>query len=581
MDQGDLAVVVTENGSIESSVDDVVRCRVESFQRLPVGRPVASWEPRRSPARMPRIGGVATSPGSGSKETRLAAATRAKGVTKSRWTGGQGILNSGATGAFVGSKLGATASAGGSSFGLSSASAPAALDSSTVPKRPLIRSFDHIVEPHIPLRATLPDHGVIATPAPPAPTILSIIPEGSRVKAGEVVCKLDSSALQDALVVQKLRYVQAKAWVEQAKFILAADEIALREFEAGVLPQDIQLVRQNIGICEIEKARAKRNLAWSRSAFAKGFRSEAQVDADSAMVEQAEIALRDAEGMLTRLVKYTGKRILKAHRAKLEAIHADLLSLESSYRLETERLKRIETMIANCTMRAPRDGIVVYANGASGWSSGETQIREGLIVHQSQPIFRLLDPCHLQVRAKINESQVARIRPGQPVLIHLEAFPERPMRGSVAAIVPIPSLAIGPFPDVRTFYATVHIDSGGFDALTTGLSAELEILVETRRRVTRVPLEAIRWAGDRPFAATVVDTGAGQNWRWSPIVLGLTNTTFAEVVSGLEPGDRVIAHAENLPPIESDPAQLHVPRSRVHASETSRPRAMSSTTRIN
>jgi HlyD family secretion protein len=224
-----------------------------------------------------------------------------------------------------------------------------------------------------------------------------------------------------------------------------------------------------------------------------------------------------------------------------------LLSLESCFQLETVRLQRIEAMIANCTMRAPRDGIVVYAGGANGSSTVETQIREGLIVRHSQPIFQLLDPRHLQVKAKINESQVARIRPGQPVLIHLEAFPDRPLRGSVAAIVPIPSLANGPLPDVRTFYATVRIESGGFDALTTGQSAELEFLVETRRHVTRIPLEAIRWVDDRAFAATVSNTASGQNWQWRPLALGVTDATFAEVVRGLEPGDRVIAHSESLP----------------------------------
>jgi multidrug resistance efflux pump len=552
VDEGDIAVVVTENGSIESSVDDVIRCRVEAFQRLPVDSPVPREEPPAPQARIARTGGVRTGQTSSSRDRALPATPSAKGSAMSRRLEGQGVPKSGATlpGASVGSLPGASAKAGRSSVALSSLSAAAPPDFSTAPKRLAIRSFEHVVEPHIPLRVTLPNQGVVASTAPGPPTILSILPEGSRVKAGDVVCVLDSSALTDALDVQKLRYVQARAWLEQAKYILAAEEIALREYEAGVLPQDIQFVRHKIGICETERARAERNLAWSRSALAKGFRSEAQVEADLSMLEQAQIALRDADVMLTRLVKYTGKRILKAHRAKIEAIHADLLSLEFSFRLETERLKRIEAMIANCTMRAPRGGIVVYAAGAGGWGTGETQIREGLIVHQSQPIFRLLDPSHLQVRAKINESQLARIKPGQPVLIHLEAFPDHPMRGSVAAIVPIPSLASGPFPDVRTFFATVRIESGGFDALTTGLTAKLEILVETRRQVTRVPLEAICWAGDRSFAATMVDAEIKPNWRWRPVVLGLTDTTFAEVISGLEPGDRVIAHSEDLPATE-------------------------------
>ena len=49
-------------------------------------------------------------------------------------------------------------------------------------------------------------------------------------------------------------------------------------------------------------------------------------------------------------------------------------------------------MIAHCTMRAPHDGVVVYANRVNGWGTVETQIREGMRVYQSQPIFRLLDP---------------------------------------------------------------------------------------------------------------------------------------------------------------------------------------------
>ena len=392
----------------------------------------------------------------------------------------------------------------------------------------------------------------MATTAPPPLTIISILPEGSKVKAGDVVCELDSSLLRDALAVQQLRYVQAKAWVEQAKYSLEADNIALREYECGVLPQDIALVRQNVGICQIERERAAGNLAWARRAFAKGFRTEAQVNADAAMLEQSEIALRDAEGMLEQLVKYTGRRIIKSRKARIQAIHADLLSLESSFRLEQERLKRIETMIANCKMRAPRDGTIVYANQPSGSGAIDTQIREGLVVHSSQPIFRLLDPHHIQVRAKINESQVARIRPGQPVRIHLEAFPDRePLLGSVIEIVPIPSIANGMFSDVRTFFAKVRIDSGVFDALTTGLTAELEFLVESKRHVTRVPLEAVRWIDDRAFAATLGGPAPDLDWEWRPIALGATDTEFAEVVSGLKPGERVIAHSRGCPPLIS------------------------------
>jgi multidrug resistance efflux pump len=393
------------------------------------------------------------------------------------------------------------------------------------------------------------------TTAPAPLTIISILPEGSRVSSGEIVCELDSSALREAMAVEQLRHVQASAWVDQAKLTLEADQIALREYESGVLPQDTELIRQCISICQIERDQAARNLAWAHGALAKGFRTAVQVSADAAIVEQKEIALRDAEGMLERLLKHTAKRIITARRARILAIRADLLSLESSLRLETQRLKRIELMVANCTLRAPRNGIVVYASPSNGWANPELRVREGSIVHASQPIFRLLDPSHIQVRAEINESLVARVRPGQPVRIHLEAFPDRILLGSVATIVPVPSVTSALSTDVRTFFATVRIESGGFDSLAIGQTAELEFLVETRRRVTRVPLEAIRWVDDQSFAATVVPTPNGQDWQWRPVSLGLSNTTHAEVVQGLEPGDRVIAHAEGNPTAEFDPPQ--------------------------
>ena len=84
VDQGDVTLVVTENGQLESSVDDVVRCGVESFLRLPVGASVANWEPRRFQARMASIRGAGTSLASGPRDTTIAAITREIGRASCR-----------------------------------------------------------------------------------------------------------------------------------------------------------------------------------------------------------------------------------------------------------------------------------------------------------------------------------------------------------------------------------------------------------------------------------------------------------------------------------------------------------------
>jgi multidrug resistance efflux pump len=375
------------------------------------------------------------------------------------------------------------------------------------------------------------------------------LPEGSRVKAGEVVCVLDSSALRVELLVQKLRHLQARARVEQTRSILEASMIALREYERGILAQDVTALRRYVGACAAEGERAQRNLAWSQALLAKGLRTGPQVKVDALSLQEAEIALRDAEGMLRRLVNYTGKRIVTAHRAKIAAIRADMLAQTASFHLESERLDRIQAMIANCTMRAPRDGIVLHANRENGWGTVTLRIREGLVVYPAQPIFWLLDPRSLQVRAKVNESQVARIKLGQRAQIFVDAFPEHPLRGTVTQIATVAEPASGPLSDVRVYIATLRIDSGGLRAarLRAGLSAHVTFQMESRRDVTRIPLEAVRWAGGQTFAAMAAATVTGLTWRWRPIALGATDAEFAEVLAGLAPGDRVVAAAGLLP----------------------------------
>jgi HlyD family secretion protein len=175
-----------------------------------------------------------------------------------------------------------------------------------------------------------------------------------------------------------------------------------------------------------------------------------------------------------------------------------------------------------------------------------TQIQEGLTVYQSQPIFRILDPEHIVVKARINESQIARIRTGQPALVRFDAYPERPVRGTVADITPIPELAGGPISDVHSCFATVRFDPTGLETLQLGLSAEVDFHVETRRQVPRIPVESVQFAGDESYVAVPSDDPSGPGWRWKLIELGASDLSFAEVRSGLKPGDRILAHSGSL-----------------------------------
>jgi HlyD family secretion protein len=381
---------------------------------------------------------------------------------------------------------------------------------------------------------------------PGSTRIISILPEGTPVKEGDVVCELDSAAFKDEYRAQQIRETQAKTLVEQAQAILDVTEITLREFRDGIYPQDALLIRQYIHTCRIQEEQARQNVEWSREAHRKQYRATAQLNADVLAHQQAQIALREAEGMALRLDKFTAPRVLKSLEAKLAAIRADKSAREATYELERSRLKKLGEMIEFCTLRAPGDGIVVYAKESNGWGRTTAQIEQGVTVRQGQAIFHLPDPKKMLVKTRINESKVSMVRPGQRADILVDAFPDQPLRGTVQQVTAIPTPLNGPFSDVRAYFATVAIDEGGLEGLRPGLSAQVSFEIDERRQVTRVPLQAIRRVGDAMFAAvwTSADDSA---WEWRKVSIGMIDPTYAEVIQGLKPGERVVERPDALP----------------------------------
>jgi multidrug efflux pump subunit AcrA (membrane-fusion protein) len=377
--------------------------------------------------------------------------------------------------------------------------------------------------------------------------IVTIKPEGTRVQAGEVVAQLDASSYIEEERTQKIRYLQAKSYVEQARSMLDVAQITLREYRDGIYPQDTQLIKQYTESCRVARDRAASNLKWSEGLLKMSFRTQFQYKGDQLALEQTEVALQEAEGMLERLTKYTAPKIIKTLQANVAAIEADLLTQEASFKLEEQRLARLHRNIEHCTIKAPGDGVVVYANQADWRGMNSVVIDEGVTLREKQPIFNLPDPKHMRVKAKINESKVALVQTGQPVLVLVDAFPEKPLKGVVAEVTPISIPIRGS--DVRIYYANIDITEG-HDALRPGLSAEVLIQVERRQDVTRIAIDAIRWVSGRPYVAVHLggrDEPGRPSWRWQAIEVGLSDPNFVEVTSGLKPGDRVIAHPDSLP----------------------------------
>ncbi|MGZ3486981.1 MAG: efflux RND transporter periplasmic adaptor subunit, partial [Isosphaeraceae bacterium] len=391
---------------------------------------------------------------------------------------------------------------------------------------------------------------------PGSTRIVSILPEGTHVTKGQVVCELDSSAFEDELQAQLVRWLKAKSWVDQAKSILEVSEISLREYRDGIYPQDLQLIRQYIQTCKIEKERSERNANWSRDMFKKGFRTAAQLKADELNDQEKSIALEEAEGMLERLAKFTGPKNIKSLEAKIKAVESDKKNQEASFQLETQRRDRLQRNIDRCTLRAPDDGIVVYMNETNNWGRVDVQIDQGVAVREGQRIFQLPDPRSMRVKARINETKMGQLRSGQRAMIKVDAFPDLLMQGTVAEITAI-STPVNGLSDVRIYFAIVNIDQGDED-LRPGLSAEVFLRCDSRTNVTRVPIQAVRSIDGKHYVALHQPSPPAEQsspWKWKRVELGISDPDFVEVVSGVKRGERVVANSLALLAPDSIPEE--------------------------
>jgi len=173
---------------------------------------------------------------------------------------------------------------------------------------------------------------------------------------------------------------------------------------------------------------------------------------------------------------------------------------------------------ATITLFAPLAGRIVDNN-----------IALGTMVDQATEILTILDPAVLMVDADIYERDLAAVRKGQEVDVTVPAYPDQIFQGRVQYI--------GDTIKEETRTVTVRTEvANRDDRLKPGMFASLVILLDRQARALTVPQEAVLDDGDRKIVFVARDDG----YQPRVVVTGSRMDGSVEIVSGLEPGDRVV-----------------------------------------
>ncbi|HTN76339.1 MAG TPA: efflux RND transporter periplasmic adaptor subunit [Pirellulaceae bacterium] len=392
--------------------------------------------------------------------------------------------------------------------------------------------------------------------------ILWVIPEGTIVEAGQELVKLDSSALEQERDQQKITCNTTLATKVQSQNTYEAAAIARTEYLEGTFKQEKQLIQSEIFVAEENLRRADQYAKFSERLALKGYVTTPQLEGDRFAVSKAKSDLELAKTKLFVAENYTREKMLRTLESDIVSAKAKWDADEESYKLELKKLADMEQQVAGCVIKSPQAGQVVYANVPnSRGGTAEFIVEAGSKVREGQAILRMPDTRKMQVKAKINESRVTFVRPGQPVTIKIDALDGAVLNGTVKRV--------SSFAEPTSFFGSNTKQYGTEitildppSNIRTGLTAEVNIQIEYANQALQVPVQAVLENAGKTYCLI----NDGNRWVPQEITIGSTNDKFIRVESGLSAQQIVAAnprqHLELFPFIKNgviEPSPSKIP----------------------
>jgi len=403
--------------------------------------------------------------------------------------------------------------------------------------------------------------------------IVYLVPEGAKVKKGEIVCKFDVGEIQKNLSQQDIKVKQAVSKIETTKQEV---EIQRNKGESDIIAATVELTLAKLdlkkyteGDYKAEKAKldgeielkrkdvfeAKVKLESFNNMMKKGLKAPEQVRIQATDLARATFMQKSAELDLEKQ-KYDYERKTTEFRSKVDqgnskvaqakaTAKAQMSKATSEYEaaaatadIEQQQLKEFLKQKELTVLKAEQEGIVAYANDRY-WDES-SRIREGATVWPRQKIFTLPDMTKMQVKVNIHESLVKKIKAGQKAEIRIEAFPSIVFVGTVKSVSQLadstrPWLSNG----VKEYPTVVDVDDLNGKEVKPGMTAEVKILVGELKDVLCVPIQAVAEHKGEFYAYRSTPTGIERKL----VRIGEANETHIQIIDGLEPGDQVALNA--------------------------------------
>jgi RND family efflux transporter MFP subunit len=338
---------------------------------------------------------------------------------------------------------------------------------------------------------------VSVPPGSPVPYRIGwVAPDGSRVKAGEVVVRFDNSDLVKQLT-------DAQDDQKSAGFKIRKQEIEGKA-ELSKLDRTADLARDELE--SAGKFQKKDELVYSRNEII-----EAEIDRELAKTKEAHA--RDAERT----------------RKSLSGTELDLLAIER--RKAELKIRQAQQALSSLEVRAPYDGVLVLKRDFRG-----DPVRVGDTVWSGQPLAEIPDLAEMQAEVFVLEADAGGLAPGKKAEVTLESQPGVVYPAEIRRVDTLAKPRLRGSP-VQYFAVTLKLARTDPQVMKPGQRVQAVLLLDDRPDALTVPRQAVF---DREGKMVVYRRRSGLgDFEPVEVALGPSGAGRVVVEKGLEPGDVV------------------------------------------
>jgi multidrug resistance efflux pump len=405
--------------------------------------------------------------------------------------------------------------------------------------------------------------------------IVQLVPEGTKVKAGTVLIRLNEDEIAEQVQEETLRVETARADLIAAENAYAIQvsknesdlrkaivkeelaQLALSQWLEGDMQALVLKNRLAVERAERELQRLSEKLEESRKLFERKYLSADELKQDELKVLEADAALRTARLEEDAYVNFKRpmdekdkistmyeaqaevERVRLNNERELASKEADRNNKSTQMTIRTNKLARLKEQLGNCVIKAPSDGLVVYSTSMerNRWGGNEGPLQIGQKVFPNQLLMALPDTTEMIAAVKVHESLAGRIKPGQPATIKVEAAGGRVFQGKVESIGVLAETGGWRDPNLREYTVRVALDNAEDSSpLKPSMRCEGQLVLGRVENALAVPVQAVFNDG----AVRYVYTPSGSRFKRVPVALGRRSETVAEITAGLEAGGVVL-----------------------------------------